>query len=110
MTIRIELLWDEKTTVGEVAQFIAQAKAAGAGPAAVIKDITHDQDPQLILGWRVEAPGDSTRVAPEVALPYHLMWNVHGMLKTIATGDGDVRGLQEAVAELEGKLWEELMS
>jgi hypothetical protein len=109
MTIRIELLWDQKTTVGEVEKFIAQARVAGADAATVIEDITHDQDPQLTLGWRIEAPGDGHGVAPALTLPYRLMWNVHTMLKTIASGDGDVRGLQESVGELEGRLWEQLM-
>lgn len=83
MTIRIELLWDQKTTVGEVEKFT--------------------------LGWRIEAPGDGRGVAPSLTLPYRLMWNVHTMLKTIASGDGDVRSLQESVGELEGRLWEQLM-
>ncbi|MFE3860598.1 hypothetical protein ACFXPT_09180 [Streptomyces goshikiensis] len=108
MAINIELTWDESVTVGEVEEFIAQAKSAGVDSTTVIEEITHDQDPSLQLGWRVAAQG-VPRPVRDVAMPHRLMWNLHSLLEQIASGDGDVRALQSEVMSLDADLWNALM-
>lgn len=110
MAIRIELMWDKSTTVGEVEHFVSQVRTAGAGTDTVIEDITHDQDPNLILGWQVEVEGDNGSVpVSEVTMPHRLMWNLHSLLEQITSGDGDVRALQDEVGQLDAQLWDALM-
>ncbi|EKX63528.1 hypothetical protein PV416_25770 [Streptomyces ipomoeae] len=108
MGLNIEITWDGPVTIGLLEQFISQAKAAGATSDTTVEEITHEQDPEITLGWRVPATG---AVGPprEVVMPHRLMWNIHSMLDQIGSGDGDVRGLQAEINDLDSGLWEALM-
>ncbi|UXY33239.1 hypothetical protein [Streptomyces sp. HUAS TT20] len=108
MGLNIEVTWDEPVTIGLLEQFINQAKAGGASSDTVLEEITHDQDPQVPLGWRVPATG-TAGLPREVAMPHRLMWNIHSMLDQIGSGDGDVRELQAEINGLDSQLWEALM-
>ncbi|MGY1583791.1 hypothetical protein [Streptomyces sp. MN13] len=108
MGLNIEIMWDGPVTIGLLEQFINQAKAAGATPDTALEEITHDQDPEITLGWRVPVKG-AMGPAREVAMPHRLMWNIHSMLDQIGSGDGDVRELQAEINDLDGELWDALM-
>jgi hypothetical protein len=108
MGINIEMVWDEPMTIGQLEEFLAQARAAGAQSDTKVDEITHDQDPQIVLGWRVAA-ADTSRQPRDVPMPHRLMWNIHSMLEQIGNGDGDVRGLQAEVMDLDSALLEALM-
>ncbi|MFF7976846.1 hypothetical protein [Streptomyces sp. NPDC007905] len=108
MGLNIEVTWDAPITVGLLEQFILQAKAAGATSDTTLEEITHDQDPQITLGWRVPVTG-AAGPPREVAMPHRLMWNIHSMLEQIGSGEGDVRALQAEISDLDLELWEALM-
>ncbi|KOU43670.1 hypothetical protein ADK53_05005 [Streptomyces sp. WM6373] len=108
MALNVEITWDGPITVGMLEDFLAQAKAGGARPDTAVEEVTHDQDPGIILGWRVPV-GSFGGSVTEVPMPHRLMWNVHSMLNQLATEDGDARAHLGEINVLAGELWEALM-
>ncbi|WP_151775768.1 hypothetical protein [Streptomyces abyssomicinicus] len=108
MGLNVEITWDGPVTIGMLEEFISQAKVGGATSDSALEEITHDQDPGIVLGWRVPVAGASGP-SRDVAMPHRLMWNVHSILDQISSGDGDVRQLQDEVSNLSTELWEALM-
>jgi hypothetical protein len=109
-TLAVELVWGDKpVTVGDVAQFVAQVRAAGADDGTQLEAAVADDDYHQQVGWRVELGSGAAAPEAEVTLPASIAHNVLGLLNIIAESDGDIRSIGTGVAEARDELLKALL-
>jgi hypothetical protein len=104
-TLAVELVWGDKpVTVGDVAQFVAQVRAAGADDDTQLESAFADDDYHQQVGWRVEIVSGAQAPEAEVKLPTGVARNLVELLNVVAESDGDVRSIGSGVVEVRDEL------
>lgn len=109
MAVTIQLTWDNRIMLGELAQFVAHARAGGVGDGDALETVVAENDPDLQLGWRVELGEPTGGMEATVKLPVSLAGSIVELLNLVAESDGDVRGLQEGVVKIRDELLQALL-
>ncbi|MEY9911863.1 hypothetical protein ABIA35_008120 [Catenulispora sp. MAP12-49] len=109
MAVAIELSWGDRITLGELAQFVAHARAGGVDDGEALEAVVADNDHHLQVGWRVELGEPAGGMEAEVKLSASLAGSVVELLNLVAESDGDVRGLQEGVVKVRDELLQALL-
>lgn len=109
-TLAVELIWGDKpVTIGEVAQFVAQARAAGADDGTALEVAVEVDDHHTQAGWRVELGEAVHAVEAEVPLRAGTARNLLELLNLLAESDGDVRSLADGIVDARDELLQALL-
>jgi hypothetical protein len=109
-TLAVELVWGDKPiTVGDVAQFVAQVRAAGASDSTQLDSAISDDDYRQQVGWRVEVGSGDGAPEAEVTLPASVAHNLLELLNILAESDGDIRSVGTGVVEARDELLSALL-
>jgi hypothetical protein len=113
--LAVELIWGEKpVTIGEVAQFLAQARAIGADDetqleAAIERADNEVEDHDTQVGWRLALESGVRLPVAEVRLEAAMARSLLELLNLLAESDGDVRALEGSIAEVRDGLLRALL-
>lgn len=82
--------------IREWEQFLAAARRAGASNDTMVEEDVYEPDPDIVLGFKIDAKRDDDRPAgpDRVAVPADILHDLLYVARTVANGDGDVRGLE----------------
>ena len=109
MPVAIEVRGADTITLGELAQFVAHARAGGVGDGDVLELTVSDDDHHHQDGWRVELGEPTGKMEAEVRLSASLAVSIVELLNLVAESDGDVRGLQEGIVKARDELLQALL-
>jgi hypothetical protein len=87
----------DSISIREWEEFLATARHAGATDVTMVEDEVYELDPDILIGFKIDLDHDDASAAPKrVAVPTDILHDLLYVARTVADGDGDVRGLEPA--------------
>jgi hypothetical protein len=111
MPYSLELSFNDRMTVGQVARYMELLRAAGASDDTVLEEVHPLGDDSILAGWTYQA--DELPKAPgrgHFRLPASVVRDALDMLRDVAASDGDVRDLMVATVGVHDALNRAVMS
>jgi hypothetical protein len=85
----------DSVSIREWEKFLATARHAGATDDTMVEDEVYEHDPDILIGFKIDVDHDDVSAAPEgVTVPTDILHDLLYVARTVANGDGDVRGLE----------------
>jgi hypothetical protein len=84
---------EDATTIRAWQAFLTAARLAGAAEDAAVEEVTDQQDPSIVTGFRIDTGQDAAPAGPaSVTVPADILADFLTVVRDVAISDGDVRG------------------